>query len=161
MSNTPRYAAGTEVSVERSRAEIEKLLVRYGATGFQYVWEGDRSAIAFKMDDRFVRIFLPMPERTDPSITRTPTQGKRRGEIAQKNAFDAEVRRRWRALVLVVKAKLEAVSAGITTIEREFMSDVVLANNKTVGEWLEPQLKQMYGSGQMPTMLPPPPEEDD
>ena len=30
----PRYATGTEVTVERSRAEIERVLDRYGARGF-------------------------------------------------------------------------------------------------------------------------------
>ncbi|WP_242394821.1 hypothetical protein [Anaeromyxobacter oryzisoli] len=34
-----RYAQGTSVPMERSRAEIERTLVRYGASGFAYAWE--------------------------------------------------------------------------------------------------------------------------
>ena len=34
-----RYAEGTSVPVDRSRAEIERALTRYGATGFGYQWE--------------------------------------------------------------------------------------------------------------------------
>jgi hypothetical protein len=34
-----KYAANTEVSAEKSRAEIETVLRRYGATGFMYGWD--------------------------------------------------------------------------------------------------------------------------
>jgi len=64
-----------------------------------------------------------------------------------------ERRRRWRALLLVIKAKLEAVSSGISTLEREFLADVVLPNSKTVSEWLGPQMQALHQSGQMPTAL--------
>ncbi|WP_243647545.1 hypothetical protein [Cuneatibacter caecimuris] len=58
------------------------------------------------------------------------------------------------ALYLIVKAKLEAVETGISTIEREFFYDVVLPDGKTVGEWMAPQLETVYQSGDMPSMLP-------
>ena len=34
-----RYADGTAVPMERSRAEAERTLMRYGASGFAYAWE--------------------------------------------------------------------------------------------------------------------------
>ena len=34
-----KYAATTDVPAEKSRAEIEATLRRYGATGFAYGWE--------------------------------------------------------------------------------------------------------------------------
>lgn len=34
-----RYAATTEVTSEKSRAEIERTVSRYGATGFMYGWQ--------------------------------------------------------------------------------------------------------------------------
>jgi len=146
-----RYAAGTSVPVERSRAEIERLLVRYGATAFQYGWEGDRSAISFKLADRYVRILLPMPERG--AFARSAT-GKRRTDLAAAGAYDQAVRQRWRALVLIIKAKLEAIAANITTLEREFLADVVMPDNQTVGQWFAPQLEAAYQSGKMPPLLP-------
>lgn len=42
------YASQTTVSPDRSRAEIERTLSRYGATGFMYGWS-DRGAISGKM----------------------------------------------------------------------------------------------------------------
>lgn len=146
-----RYAAKTDVPPDRSRAEIERALIRYGATGFMYAWEDDNQAIGFKIHDRHIRIILPMPMLDDYQIT---DGGQRRGSEAQRRAYDQAKRQRWRALVLIVKAKLEAIAAGISTIEREFMADVVLPNNATVGQWLAPQIASAYSSGRMPPLLP-------
>jgi hypothetical protein len=68
--------------------------------------------------------------------------------------MDRELRRRWRALLMVIKAKLVSVEDGISTIEREFMADVVLPNGKTLGEWVAPQLDAAYQSGGMPALMP-------
>lgn len=146
------YAAKTDVPVERSRAEIERMLIRYGATAFQYGWEGDLSAISFKLQDRYVRILMPMPDRNDPAL-RKSEQGRQRTAAAQQSAYDQAVRQRWRALALIIKAKLEAVASGISTIEREFIADIVMPNNQTVGQWLAPQIETAYQSGRMPPLL--------
>jgi hypothetical protein len=152
-----RYAQDTTVSTDRSRTEIEKLLVRYDATAFGYAWENDTHVVSFKLGDRHVRIFVPMPVPGDDVVARTDT-GRRRNISAQQSAHEREVRRRWRALVLIVKAKLEAVESGITTLEREFLSDIVMPNNQTVGQWIAPQLEEAYRSGKMPPLLPGPKE---
>lgn len=153
-----RYAEDTRVSTDRSRTEIERLLVRYGASAFGYAWEQDTSVISFKLNERHVRIFVPMPTPDDATIAQTET-GRRRNLTAQQNAHDQEVRRRWRALVLIVRAKLEAVESGITTLEREFLSDIVMPNNQTVGQWIAPQLDVAYRTGRMPPLLPGPTED--
>jgi hypothetical protein len=148
---TNRYAAGTSVPIDRTRTEIERLLVRYGATAFQYGWEDDRSAISFKLADRYVRILLPMPDLADFRQSET---GRRRTESAAQAAYDQAVRARWRALLLIIKAKLEAIAGGISTLEREFLADVVMPDSQTVGQWLAPQLEAAYQSGRMPPLLP-------
>ena len=61
-------------------------------------------------------------------------------------------RQAWRALVL--KAKLEAVEAGITTIEQEFLADMVIPGDVTVGETLLPRLDDALNTGRMPDLLP-------
>jgi hypothetical protein len=146
-----RYAARTDVTPDRSRSEIERALVKYGATGFAYMWEGENQAIAFKIHDRHIRIILPLPSLADFQYTATK---QRRSASGQKAAYDQAVRQRWRALVLIVKAKLEAIEGGISTIEREFMADVVMPNNQTIGQWLQPQIESAYTTGRMPPLLP-------
>ncbi len=40
-----RYAAGTDVGVSKSKAEIERTLVRYGADQFAYGIDGTQAMI--------------------------------------------------------------------------------------------------------------------
>lgn len=62
-------------------------------------------------------------------------------------------RLRRRALALVVKAKLEAVAAGITEFDDEFLAHLILPNGTTVGDHVRPAIQHAYETGQMPTAL--------
>lgn len=155
-----KYAAGTDVSSEKSRSEIERTLRRYGASAFAYAWEGNAAMIAFSLSDRHIRFRLPLPDPESLEFTLTPT-GKTRTATAAEAAYEQAVRQRWRALALVIKAKLEACEAGISTVEREFLDSVVLPNGSTVGDWLGPQIAQVYASKQMPALMPGTREDQD
>lgn len=100
----------------------------------------------FIAHNRRVRFNLPMPDRDARDITHTET-GRRRTATSAAEAYDQAVRSRWRALVLVIKAKLEAVATGIVTFEEEFLAHVVLPSGDTVGRWVEPQLAEVYDRG--------------
>ncbi|HKJ77256.1 MAG TPA: hypothetical protein VKA64_08625 [Gammaproteobacteria bacterium] len=153
-----RYAETTTVASEKSRAEIETTLRRYGADGFMYGWEAGRAAVAFQMEGRRVRFDLPMPDFDDPEFTQTPTGRERSASQAEK-AWEQACRQRWRALALVIKAKLEAVESGITEFEDEFLSHIVLPDGQTAGRWMRPQIERAYQTGQMPALLPSPGEQ--
>ena len=141
-----RYAESTTVPSDRSRAEIEKTLARYGATTFQYGWQQDRAAIGFVMSGRQIRFILPLPDRENPDFTRTPT-GKSRTATAAEAAYEQAVRQRWRALSLMVKAKLEAVASGIVTFEEEFLPHTVLPSGRTVAQEIMPAVESAYATG--------------
>jgi len=149
-----RYAERTEVASDRSRAEIERTLTRYGAEAFAYGWQGGRASIMFELANRRVRFELPMPDRTDRAFTHTPAAGRPRTPEAAAREWEQAGRQRWRALALVIKAKLEACEAGITTVEDEFLAHTVLPNGSTVGQWAAPQLAIAYSQGTMPALLP-------
>lgn len=148
-----RYAANTIVSADKSRAEIERCLVRYGATGFTYGWQGSMAVIGFEAKNRRVAFFLPMPDKTSKEFTHTAGKGQRRTQEAGLVAWEQACRQRWRALALAVKAKLEAVEAHITTFDDEFLAHMVLPNGKTVGQTIQPQLEMARSSGKMPPLL--------
>lgn len=150
----PTYAAETAVSTEASRAEIERTLRRYGASSFAYGWSADQALVGFEAGGRQVRFTLDMPRRDDRAFTHTPSRGMRRTPAQAEAAWEQGCRQRWRALALVIKAKLEAVEAGITTFEDEFLAHLVLPNGATVSTWLGPQLEAAYDLGRMPAMLP-------
>lgn len=149
-----RYAESTSVGSDKSRAEIERTLARYGASSFMYGWDQDRAMVGFVANNRQVRFMLPMPNRDAREFTHTPTRGTKRSPAQAEEAYEQAVRQRWRALALVIKAKLEAVEAGIVTFDEEFAMHFMLPNGQTVGEWVTPQIEQVYAVGQMPALLP-------
>ena len=147
----PRYAEKTQVTPEKSRIEIERILQRYGADQFVYGWDGDRAALGFRYQGIMVRFKISLPDRKD--FESSPT-GRSRTESAAQQAYDQAVRQRWRALALCIKAKLEAVDSGITTFQDEFLAYTVLPDGSTVGEWIAPQLVEAYETATMPKLLP-------
>lgn len=147
-----RYAEGTQVAPDRSRAEIEKTLARYGADSFAYYTDAGRAAIGFTAHGRKVRFLLPMPDPADAAFTRTPT-GRPRTPVQARAEHEKAVRQRWRALALVVKAKLEAVDSGLVSFEEEFAVHMVLPDGRTVGDHLLPAIAAAYESGTVPPLL--------
>ncbi|MFD3162833.1 hypothetical protein [Herpetosiphon sp. NSE202] len=155
----PHYARETTVSVQRTRGEIEQVLERYGATGFMYAWQNNAAAIIFEMHQRRIRFILPLPNRDSREFWYTPSRGTRRSDAQAREAWEQSCRQRWRALALVIKAKLEAIETQITTFEDEFLAHTLLPNGSTVGEWIQPQLEETYRDGRMPPLLPGPSPE--
>ncbi len=152
-----KYAEGTSVSIARSRDEIERLLARHKATGFLYGEQGSRAMIAFELEGRRYRMELKYPQRSEYTWGRKNQYAEseyRRTPGQIEAAYEAEKQRLWRGLVLLVKGKLEAVASGIATVESELLAYTVMPDGETVGEWLEPQLNEVYKTGQMPPLLP-------
>ena len=147
------YAAQTTVSAIRTRIEIEETLTRYGATGRGYAEQDGMAAIMFDIGNRRIRFMLQLPDRSEFRYTKH-SPPRERPEKDQEKAYDQACRQSWRALLLVIKAKLEAVSAGISTIESEFLANIVLPDNRTVGESIEPQIELAYRTGEVPSLLP-------
>lgn len=153
-----RFAENTSVSVEKSKSEIERILVRYGATSFMYGTSAGKAVVAFEAEGRRIMFHLPLPDRE----SRTFTHFKRgssyvaRTRSAADSAWEQACRQRWRALALVIKAKLEAVVAGITTFEDEFLAHIVMPDGLTVSDHVRPRIKQAYTSGDMQPLLPAP-----
>jgi hypothetical protein len=136
---TGRYAANTDVSTYRSREEIERTLRRYGADQFGYGWDGDtRALVSFRIRGRQVRLEVGMPAKTE--FLYTPARGNERAPEAVEAAWEQACRQRWRALALVIKAKLEAVEVGISSIEEEFLAHMVLPGGLRVIDELGPKL---------------------
>lgn len=145
-----RYAARTTVSSSASREEIERTLTRYGAEGFAYGWSQSESQIAFVMNERRIVLRLALPDRLDRRFTHH-SRGRRTPAAAERE-YEQAVRQSWRSLALVVKAKLEAVAAGIATFEDEFLAYIAIPGG-TVGDLMRPQIEQAYETGEAPLGL--------
>lgn len=145
MARPRLFAEGTTVAPERTRAEIETMLKRYGyGEGFAYQATGRGASIMFQARGRAVRFDVAIPQPTEASSYRA-RRARRNGAFRDGSPLEAEVRRRWRALALVLKGKLEAVASGVMTFEREFLANIVLpGDGRTVGEVVAPGLAEVY-----------------
>lgn len=128
-----RYAQGTAVPIDRSRQEIESILCRYGADDFLYYRNSEKIALAFRINGYPCKITIRMPQEEEVSLTET---GRQRKESVVQQALEAELRRRWRVLVLSLKARLESIDAGCETVEQAFGGIFLLKSGMTVGEEL-------------------------
>jgi hypothetical protein len=102
-----------------------------GADQFMSGQDNDQAVLAFRLNGRHLRFTLPLG----------------------KGLTEQRIRSRWRALLLVIKAKLEAIDIGILTVEDAFLADIVLPDRQTVAEVMRPQIEAAYASGQMPPLL--------
>lgn len=139
------YAATTEVAFEKSVAEMIMLIKRRGASQIGQFEGDDFFAIQFMVKDRLIRFTLPIP-----ALGEMPTRDGRGVALSASQRQDrlAQARRsRGRALLLVIKAKLESVESGIETIEEAFLANVVMADGKTVYERIKAPLAVEYQSG--------------
>ncbi len=154
-----RYASNTSVPVAKSKAEIEAILERYGADQFFSGWSANNAVIGFTMpvgggEYRQIKFVITMPEKSERRFTHH-SKGSRTTDAALKE-WEQACRQRWRALALVIKAKLEAVESGISVFENEFLANIVLSDGKTVGERVKDTIALEYKSNSVQPLLPGP-----
>lgn len=151
------YAKTTNVSTDRSKSEIERNLMRYGASHFAYGTDIKSAKIGFVYKGRNIRITLPLPRPDD--FQNTPSGRKRRNKEDMLFAWEQACRSKWRALNLIIIAKLEAIESGIASFENEFLAYTALPSGQTLGEVLTPKIDRIIESGKMPNLLLPEPVE--
>lgn len=123
------YAAGTTVPVNRTKSEIEKLVTeKYKATSYGSFVSGSEARIMFALEGRNIMFRISIPESVQMERTR------------------------WRALLLVIKAKLESVASEIETIEEAFLSQVMAPDGKTYGEHVVPNIATDYAERNVPLL---------
>ena len=122
------FAEKTKVPVIQSRRQLEDYLQRQGASGFASAWDTEGDTIEFLWK---------------AGTTPTTNHYRVRFRLPRlRSGNEQEARRRWRALLLVVKAKVEAVRTGIAIFEEEFLAHIVDERTGcTVGQILVPRLK--------------------
>lgn len=124
------YAESSSIPFETSTAQIVAFLRKHGADQIGQ-FEGDGIfAIQFTLADRRIRFRVGL---ADKRIKRRPDQVRRQ---------------RGRALLLVIKAKVESVEAGIESIEQAFLAHIVTSTGETVHERIAEPLAIEYQTGQ-------------
>lgn len=127
---TRAYASGTTVSVEKTRAlgqTAASANVLFSLGGLQY------------------RLEVPLPSAA-PEKGDEP-RGWWGWGTSQREAWivkeSAQLHReRWRSLLLLLKAKLEAVRCGVSTVQKEFLADLILQDGHTVEQALSARIHE-------------------
>lgn len=125
---------GTVVTVEKSQAEVRKLLGRFGAREFGFgeavddeavVW----SAVTFTHEDIRVRLRVPHKRisKADLNAKASRTRTKTRADI-QYELAEAEARRIWRVMAHNIKARMVAVEEGVESFVEAWLSHIVDPN---------------------------------
>lgn len=139
------YAETTSVAVERSISEIVTLVKRAGASQIGQMDDDAFYAIQFTLGDRMIRFRLPWP-----ALDTVPTHNGRNQALTRQQRQDRleQVKRsKARALLLVIKAKLESVESGIETLEQAFLANVVLHGGQTVYDRIAEPIALEYQTG--------------
>lgn len=123
------YAERTQVPFTKSITDIMAMLRKAGAIQVGQMEEDNRLTIMFGMQDRRVRF-----------------------RVAWENT-EASKRQRARALLLVVKAKLESIASEVETFEQAFLANIVMADDRTVYERVNTDLALEYRGGKVGIFL--------
>ena len=134
-----KFAKGTTVSVEKSRAEIETLLKKHGIADVGIMSYGGVAVVVFRRGAVSYKLTMPALDPTSKQFTHNGWNVL--SERQSEAKYQQEERRRWRALGLVLKAKLVAASDGVVTFEQEFLAFALTQDGQTVGERIIPQLE--------------------
>ena len=143
------YGATTNVGVSQTQDAIKRLLLAEGATGFGVAEEGQKAVVMWRIHDRSYRMVFNLPNMNDAKFCQTPT-GRLRSTRDTIRLHDQAIRAHWRAMLLVIRATLEAVALGVVSIEQAFGSALVLGHGMSVGEVVEAKA----ASGKLPDSVP-------
>lgn len=122
------YAYNTQVKPEKSIEEIKRNLKKYGCQGYQYTEHPDSN-------EKAIRFYIPTPQGRllihieIPEIHEKKKSGKT--EYLENESF--------RALVLIIKAKLNLVELG-EPIEEVFLLNMVTPDGKLLKDVITPDL---------------------
>ena len=147
-----QYAKTTTVSVEKSRIEAEAILQRYGADRFAYLKDKDDTQLIFEVNNRQYKLKVTAPDRDSKEMMYTE-KGRIRAESNIETVYQQAVRQRWRVLVLLLKAKLESIELGYSTIEDEFLAYSLLRDGRTLGEAVEQMPESLMSKSPVAALL--------
>lgn len=159
MSDTVIYAKGTPLPVEKTKADIDLLLQKHGASE-RGILTQDREGKAiicfalsggsgsgggplkFKLEIPLPRrdAFFPPSGREPRGWAKTWCDAERQLWVDQQHAQAS--RERWRSVLLLLKAKLEAVKLGLSSHEEEFAAQLLLPGGATVKDKIQQLLQQ-------------------
>lgn len=139
------YAKGTAVEVSASQQEIARTLARYKVDTYTFGQRPGAAGVSFTIKTLPIRMEVPIPPRPTQEKVMNRETGRM---ILAEPRWEQNVRECWRALLLLIKANLEAIERGIVTAERAFMAYLVLPSGQDLGDTVLPAYRDaLAGTG--------------
>lgn len=146
------YASKTDVSVERSRIQIERMINRVnGVDHFLYSTDQKNAVVMFRYRGRIIKWMVQLPDPKSDEIVYSDA-GRKRSKESQERTLNQKSRSLWRSLFLIIKAKLEAIESGIVNFEDEFLPYTTLPDGSTVASWARPKIDKAIENKKMPQL---------
>lgn len=136
-----RYAEGTAVDVEKSRAEMVGTLGRYNVRKFGWEFGDEGDVLFFEIEGKAYKMLVRRPKASEFEYN---------PRIAAGDLVLREWRRRWRAVGMLLKMKLEFAESGDSTIENELLPYLVLRDGTTLGDAIADNKVPLLAAGGKP-----------
>ncbi|HNB58716.1 MAG TPA: hypothetical protein PK308_00285 [Phycisphaerales bacterium] len=162
-------SATTSTPVGNSKAELERLLTRYGCKSFavQHDYAANLSTVTFVVPDSLEKGAADIPIQLDVNARAVydamfgqPTRWTSNGRVfdpklyREKELAQAE-RVAWRQVLLWVDAALSAAAAGVQPISEAFFAQTLIRDPKTGGMTrIVDQVNQLAPGGSWKALLP-------
>ena len=122
----------TTVAIEKSQADISKLLRKYGIYEVQHTNQKEKFSLAFRVE---------IEEMSVPLTVRIDIPYNQRSDKEDKYGYKKQ-RILYRTLFFYVKGLLNAWNNDLKTFTEIFMPHLVLPNGETVEQVLLPQFRK-------------------
>lgn len=132
----PPYG-NTIVPYTRSQSEITDILKKYGCKGIRWTYiEGQEDVLEFMIEANIHGVQKQVAVKiTPPHIEVTK---RRNTTYGRANVKTTNINQEYRLLFHYIKSKIESVVWGLSSVEREFLSDITMklpnGRSSTVGE---------------------------
>ena len=133
----------TSVSVERSQAEIRKLLAHHGSSRFAFGEERDEmgqrwAAVTFAHGALAVRLRVPLKLVDERAVRAKADRAySRTADQIRDEMYEQEEKRIWRVIAWNLKARMVAVEEGVETFEEAFLAHILdPRTNRTIYQQL-------------------------
>jgi hypothetical protein len=140
---SPSAYETTRVPVERSQAELRRLLARYNCQRLGFTEERDDdgqrwASVTFQIANNAIRMRVPLKLVSEHAVGSAFTRARTstRDDIRDR-LYEQEERRVWRVLAWNLKARLVAVDERLETFEEAFLAHIVdPRTNRTIYQQL-------------------------
>jgi len=135
------YAKGTTVSVSSSQMEIARTLERYKVHTYAFGARPGQAMVEFELAGLPIRLAVPLPDKPARQKGPSPETGR---TVDLWTRWEQDVKECWRALLLLIKANLEAIERGIVKADQAFMAYLITNDGRTLGEVVLPAYSQHH-----------------